>query len=190
MGMSAIDLPVKTIEQLLAIPDDGKRHELLAGEHCVTPAPSYVHQLVVQKLALILGSYLNEENEFVLLHSPADVRLGANTVVQPDIFVLRIDPTNPPTGWIEIGVPILAIEVLSPATAAKDRGKKRQIYQHAGIEQYWIVDPDSRLVERWRPDDKRPEILAEELRWTPDETTEELSVDLKKIFGSIAGAAG
>jgi hypothetical protein len=52
--------------------------------------------------------------------------------------------------WSEIGVPVLAIEFLSPSTASRDRGAKRRIYQRAGVAEYWTVDLDARLVERWR----------------------------------------
>ena len=61
---------------------------------------------------------------------------------------------------------LLAIEVLSPTTAPRDRGAQRRIYQGAGVGEYWIVDLDARLIERWRPEDSRPEIVGEELEWS------------------------
>jgi Uma2 family endonuclease len=57
------------------------------------------------------------------------------------------------------------VEVLSPGTAARDRGVKRRLYLEAGVEEYWIVDLDARLVERWRAGDERPEIVEGELAW-------------------------
>ena len=44
---------------------------------------------------------------------------------------------------------------------------KRRRYQRAGIPEYWIVDPDARVVERWRPSDERPEVASEILEWRP-----------------------
>ena len=73
-----------------------------------------------------------------------------------------------PKNWEEYGIPLLVVEVLSPSTARYDRLVKRHRYQRAGTREYWIVDPDARLVERWRPDDERPEILEETLTWQPD----------------------
>ncbi len=55
--------------------------------------------------------------------------------------------------------------VLSPSTAARDRGIKRRLYLEAGVEEYWIVDVDARMVERWRAGDVRPEIIDKELGW-------------------------
>ncbi len=69
----------------------------------------------------------------------------------------------PPATWSEAGVPVLAIEVISPTSAPRDRGTKRRIYQQAGVGEYWIVDVDARIIERWHPEDQRPEIVHERL---------------------------
>ena len=78
--------------------------------------------------------------------------------------------------------PILVVEILSPGTATRDRGKKRTIYQNAGVAEYWIVDIDAQLVERWRPADQRPEILQGDLIWQPDADGQSLTIDLVKLF--------
>jgi Uma2 family endonuclease len=99
------------------------------------------------------------------LTSPADIVLGTKTLVQPDLFVISRTPDRPIETWSDAGVPVLAVEVLSPSTAARDRGQKRRIYLGAGVSEYWIVDIDARLIERWRPGDERPEIIAATLEW-------------------------
>src|SRR3989441_7925576 len=164
MAMPSVSHPITTVEALLALPDDGLRHELLDGEHVVTPAPALVHQRAVGLLFVPLTQYLSDRRDVELLTSPADVVLGPKILVQPDLFVARRPPDGLRT-WADVGVPVLAIEILSPGTAARDRGKKRVIYQREGVTEYWIVDLDARLVERWRPDDERPEILRERLGW-------------------------
>jgi Uma2 family endonuclease len=160
--------PITTIAELRALPDDGRRHELLDGVHAVTPAPSYRHQDVLMRVAAVLLDALRDRPALRILTGPADLVLGRHTLVQPDLFVIRIDPGSPPESWPEVGVPLLAIEVVSPGTAARDRGAKRRIYQRAGVAEYWVVDPDACLVERWTPDDARPEILDETLEWRVD----------------------
>jgi Uma2 family endonuclease len=82
---------------------------------------------------------------------------------------------------------VLAVEVLSPGTAARDRGIKRTIYQRAGVGEYWIVDLDARLVELWRPDDARPEILTGVLIWQPSTDMPELSIELASLFLRVLG---
>jgi Uma2 family endonuclease len=93
------------------------------------------------------------------------VILTPRTLVQPDVFIVRKTPGRPIRAWSEIGIPLLAIEILSPSTASRDRGVKRRIYQSAAVGEYWIVDLDARLIERWAPGDQRPEVLAETLVW-------------------------
>jgi Uma2 family endonuclease len=167
MSMPAIR-PVTTIEELWALPDDGQRHELLDGVHVVTPSPALPHQRIVLALVVGLRAALRDRKDLEVLTSPADIRLGLRTVVQPDLFICRVDPTAPPSDWPGLGTPIVAIEILSPGTASRDRGAKRRIYQRAGVAEYWVVDPDARLIERWTPNDLRPEILDQLLEWRVD----------------------
>lgn len=184
MGMPAANPPVSTIEELLALPDDGLRHELLDGVHVVTPSPALRHQRASRHLVLQLERLLANRKDLELLTSPADVRFGATTMVQPDIFVVRQDPNKPGQQWADLPVPVLAIEILSPGTAARDRGQKREIYQRAGVPSYWIVDVDARLVEQWSPSDQRPEIIRESLEWRVD--NESLGrINLPVLFAEI-----
>jgi Uma2 family endonuclease len=179
---------VTTIEQLLALPEDECRHELLDGVHVVTPAPAPAHQTVQQEFEVALYTALLGHDRLAVLASPADIRFGPLTLVQPDLFVFRKDPGHRVREWSEVGVPVLAVEFLSPTTAARDRGVKRRIYQRAGVAEYWIVDPDARLVERWRPDDIRPEILDERLEWAPLELPAPLTLDLPLLFATALDA--
>jgi Uma2 family endonuclease len=164
MAMSA-QHAITTIEDLLALPSDGLRHELLDGDHAVTPAPSVGHQVVVVRLLSALKASF-ASTDLAVLASPADIHLGPRTLVQPDVFAIRLPDDWSRASWGEIGIPCLAIEVISPASARRDRGIKRDVYLSAGVEEYWIVDIDSRLVERWRAGDEKPEIAHTELRWS------------------------
>ncbi len=157
------------------------RHELLDGEHVVTPAPMPRHQLVLQELHLVFGTTLRDRDDLRVFLSPADVVLGPKSLVQPDLFVVQKEPGHIIQAWSEVGIPVLAFEILSPTTAARDRGAKRRIYQRAGVGEYWIVDPDARLVERWKPEDERPEIIDGPIEWTPP-TGPPIQVDLPTVF--------
>jgi Uma2 family endonuclease len=53
------------------------------------------------------------------------------------------------------------------------------------LAEYWIVDVDAQIVERWRPDDERPEIAADELLWTLRAKTAGLSIDLPALFSRV-----
>jgi Uma2 family endonuclease len=179
--------PVTTVEELLALPDDGLRHELLDGWHVVTPAPALLHQRAVGELQYQLRTYLQGRSDLELFASPADVILGPTILVQPDLFVARVPPGGRLRRWRDVGVPVLAIEILSPGTAARDRGKKRLIYQRERVGEYWIVDLDARLVERWTPGDERPAIVRERLEWRARGAARAFELDVAPFFVSVLG---
>ena len=75
--------------------------------------------------------------------------------------------------------------MLSPSTARADRIVKRRRFQRAKVPEYWIVDLDARLVERWRPGDRRPEVLEERLEWRPESSLAPLVLDLPAFFREV-----
>lgn len=119
------------------------------------------------------------------MFSPADIEFDPRTLVQPDIFVAPFVGGRRPRNWPEIHELLLAVEVLSPSTARADRQVKRRRYQRQGVPEYWIVDLDARLVERWRPEDERPEILEGRLVWHPSSAPESLTLDLAALCAEI-----
>lgn len=175
-----------TAERVRALPDDGSRYELIEGELVVTPAPRPAHQVVCAELFRRLDAYLSDTAVGAVLWSPADLSLGEDEILQPDLFVHRISAGRPLREWADITELLLVIEVLSPATARQDRGLKRRRYQRARVSEYWIVDLDARLIERWRPDDTRPEIATDRLVWEPAPGIP-LELDVEALFGQIWG---
>ncbi len=156
-----------TRDMVLALPDDGRRYELIGGELVVTPAPSGLHQTALMALYDWIRPLVGAAGLGRVLVSPADIALGEDEILQPDLFVFRTATAKPLRDWTDISELLLVVEVLSPSTARYDRELKRRRYQRAGVPEYWILDLDGRVVERWRPDDARPEILADVLRWEP-----------------------
>lgn len=188
MVMPAASLPPVrwTRAMLEALPDDGQRHEIIDGVHYVTPSPAARHQFVVTRLLVELALWLERHPVGWVLTSPSDIELADDTIVQPDVLVLPRTSERPPRDWKSAGLPILAIEVLSPSTRSRDRIVKRLRYQRAGIAEYWIVDFESRLVERWRPADERPEIMTATLRWHPAGASAPLDIGLAPIFDAVS----
>ncbi len=186
MGMPELS-PSWTREMVLALPDDGNRYELFDGELLVTPAPAPRHECLVMSLLERLLDYLRANGVGHVFLSPAALALGGRELAQPDIYVLP-GPCRPaPERWEDMGLPMLVVEVLSPSTARYDRLVKRRMFQRLGIAEYWIADLDARLVERWRPTDSRPEVLAEFLEWHPGGAGEPLAIDLPALFESVMG---
>jgi len=185
MGMpQAVDL--WTAERVRALPDDGKRYECVDGELLVSPAPGLPHQRFVGALYVRLREYLERLPVGEVVFSPADIELDPHTLVQPDVFVVPIGASGPPRSWRDVERLLLAVEVLSPSTARYDRVVKRGKFQRAGVPEYWAVDLDACVVERWRPGDERPEIVSESLSWHPVTAAEPLVLDLPTLFADAA----
>lgn len=175
-----------TVSEVLAFPDDGNRYEVLAGELLVTPAPEPRHQEVLRRLVVRLSLYLETRpRAFHLVASPADVRWDEQTLVQPDLFVVPVaQATN---DWRSYQDLRLAVEVLSPGSRRADRVEKRRLYQAHGVGSYWIVDPESRLVEIWRPEDERPEVVTDTLCWRVSPEAAEFQLAVEELFAELPG---
>jgi Uma2 family endonuclease len=176
-----------TVERVLALPNDGNRYEVVDGELLVSPAPSLRHQDVVLALILRLQPFVTSSALGHLSIAPADIELDDRTLVQPDVFVFRMPGNARPESWKDVRDILLAVEVISPRTARADRQVKRRRYQRYGVPEYWIVDAPARLVERWRPDDLRPEVLTDSLEWRPTGEADGalLVIDLHEFFREV-----
>lgn len=174
-----------TAEMLRALPDDGKRYEIVHGELLVTPSPSFTHQRAVRELLWLVEAYLRPSRRAEVLSSPADIELQPDSVVQPDLFVFPTVAGKPVRDWPDIGRLLLAIEILSPSTARYDRIVKRRLYLEQQIPEYWIVDCDARCVERWRPGEDRPEILTARIEWRSPGASTPLEIDLAAFFTTV-----
>lgn len=164
------------------------RYELVDGLLLVTNAPRVVHQIVLSELHVALHGYVRSNRLGLLLMSPSALELERDTVVQPDLFVVPVADARP-RQWSEVTGLLLAVEVLSPSTANVDRTRKRRLYQRTGVADYWVVDADARLVERWTPGDVRPEPIEDRLAWHPAGAAEPLAIDLPALFAEAWGDA-
>lgn len=161
------------------------RYELVDGELLVTPSPGYPHQRAVVRFTGALIAYLEREQVGEVLTSPFDVELEPETITQPDIFVVSPDEGR---RMQREGLPsfalLLSIEVLSPSSSRHDRVRKRPLYQRH-VPEYWIIDLDARLIERWRTGDDRPEIVDTVLEWHPAGATSPFVLDVARFFGEV-----
>ncbi|MCW2841145.1 MAG: hypothetical protein JWR55_2628 [Aeromicrobium sp.] len=133
-----------TRADLDAMPDDGRRHELIDGVLVVTPAPGYAHQITAARLHLILAASCLPDLR--VLFAPFDVVLAEDTVMEPDLLVARrtsFTSKDLPTA------PLLAIEILSPSTRRIDLTLKGARFEAAGCSSYWVVDPLEPSLTAW-----------------------------------------
>ncbi len=139
--MVSVGARLLTYEDLVKLPDDGKRYEIIDGELYVTPAPSIRHQEVVMRLLLLIGNVVRSRRLGRVFPAPADVKLGRFRVVQPDILFVKRERLSVLSPDAVEGRPDLVIEVLSPTTRNRDLGIKAKVYAEMDIPEYWTADP-------------------------------------------------
>ena len=136
-----------TYADYAAMPDDGRRYELIDGELIMTPAPGTGHQYVVQRLLRILAEYVERNDLGLVLDSPLDVILSKETTVQPDIVHVDRSRLGRARKRGIDGAPTLLVEVISPTRPTFDRREKKKLYARHRVPHYWIVDPETRRLE-------------------------------------------
>ncbi len=125
---------------------DDERYELLNGELVMPPAPLTGHQMISIALASRLYLYVEEQGLGAVVAAPTDVVLSDMDVVQPDVLFVSSRRSHILTRENVRGAPDLVVEVLSPATAERDRTIKLDLYARHGVKEYWIVDPDAGTI--------------------------------------------
>lgn len=191
MAMPALDVRRWTAAEVRQLTADNPlltpRYELVDGELLVTPSPGYPHQRTVAALYLALHLYLQPLRIAEVYFSPSDVELEPEFVAQPDVFVLtRAESRRILREGFPVRELMLAIEVVSPSSGRHDRVRKRPKYQRY-VDEYWIVDPDARLFERWRAGDERPEVSVTQFTWLPSEGASAFVLDVERFFAEVFG---
>ena len=125
---------------------DDERCELLNGELVMPPAPSTGHQIVSMVLGSLLHKFVNERKLGTVVAAPTDVVLSDRDVVQPDILFVSNQKSHILTRENVQGAPDLVVEILSPATAERDRTLKLELYNKHGVQEYWLVDPEAKTI--------------------------------------------
>ena len=140
-------------DDFVLFPDDGKRHELIDGEHYVTPSPNLKHQKVSGNLHLLIGVWLEDHPIGQIFYAPFDVVFSRYDVVEPDLlYVSNARSAEVLTPANVKGAPDLVIEIGSPSTRKRDETIKRHLYERSGVSEYWVVDPEVDLVRVYRRD--------------------------------------
>ena len=136
-----------TYDDYMALPDDGKRYEIIEGDLSMTPAPSPRHQAIQLRLGSLFLAYLDKQSLGQVFVSPIDLVLSMVDVVQPDLLFVGQSRLNIIAAKNIVGIPNLIVEILSPSSTTRDQQEKLNLYERYGLPEYWIVDPDSQTVE-------------------------------------------
>jgi Uma2 family endonuclease len=165
---------------------EGERFELIDGMAYAMAAPNDFHQAIGGEIFRQMANYLHGK-PCKVRQAPYDVRLfyaedeSDGTVVQPDISVICDESKRGSEGCR--GAPDLVVEVLSPGNMAEEMVRKFNLYMKAGVREYWVVAPESKMVQSFVVQNgactgtvyDSPAIL-------PSATIEGLSISLNDVF--------
>lgn len=167
-----------TVSELHQLPDDGNKYEVVRGELFVTPSPAPEHETIAALIARALEPYVRRHS-LGLVYRPRAVVRARRSEVEPDIAVRPAISRG--ASWSSAALPILVVEILSPATRRRDQVEKRNFYMSLSIPEYWIVDDEERTVRIVRPD--RDDVVADRIvRWRPAGVRRALDIDVGVIF--------
>lgn len=177
-----------TVQEVRALrdqPNDGARYELVDGELLVTPSPTGLHQMAVDLLWAALYPYVKAQKLGLASTAPKDVDLEPEATTQPDVFVVPPGEIERFLGSQPVQQLVLAAEVLSPSSARDDRVRKRSYFQRNAVSEYWIVDLEARVVERWHREDERPQIIVDTVEWSPAGASAPFVLELAPYFAEV-----
>ena len=164
-------------------PDNGMRHEIVDGDHYMSPAPSTKHQTVSRRIQFQLYAQLELKGLGQVFNAPTDVELAPHDIVQPDILVVLQRNAQMVSAKRIRGVPDLIIEILSDSNPDHDRVLKLEMYQRVGVPEYWIVDPEEEFVEAYVLAEGRLKLVDTHRKSIQIVTMPGFEIDLNQVWG-------
>lgn len=172
-----------TYDDLVKLPDDGLRHEIIDGMHVASPSPIPRHQDASRHIQFALYRQIELPRLGKVYNAPVDLELDETDIVVPDIVVVLTKSRDIITDSHLKGIPDLVVEILSPSTSGRDRGIKRALYERTGIGEYWVVDARGCYVDRYvlGPDGR----YGEPERHQDHVAFADASVDLRDVWSRL-----
>ncbi len=127
-----------TYQDYLELPSDGKIYEIIGGTLLMAPAPATKHQKVSRNLEVLIWDYVRKNKLGEIYDAPIDVIFDRLNIVEPDLVYISQERTNIIKEKGIFGAPDLVVEILSPHNANVDIKKKKQLYEHFAVREYWV----------------------------------------------------
>jgi Uma2 family endonuclease len=150
-----------TYDDYVAMPDDGRRYELIEGELVLNPAPRTKHQAISIALASAMYTHVKAHDAGVVYAAPTDVVLSPHNVVEPDIVFVSKERASIVTDNNVQGAPDLVVEIISDASRSRDASVKRRLYERFGVSEYWLFDPVTDTVRIYARSGDKFEVAAD-----------------------------
>lgn len=157
---------------------------LVKGIPMPSPSPSRKHQEIAAKLFLLLERVVHQTGKGYVYFAPLDVKLAEDTVYQPDLLVVLQEHSHRLHETHIEGPPDLVVEILSPSSAKLDLWEKRHDYDQAGVQEYWIIDPDTQAIELYSRKENRLQLVASAQKQGQIQShlLPDLTIDLQTLF--------
>src|SRR5690606_29170036 len=139
--------PPRTIREVYDALPEGTLAQLISSQLVMAPAHTYGHQKILNIINRKIADYVEQKSLGEIIISPFDVHLDEDNSFQPDILFITNDQHSNIQKGVLHGGPALVVELLSPGTARYDLHQKKAAYERNGVQEYWIVDPDTKEVE-------------------------------------------
>jgi Uma2 family endonuclease len=163
-------------------PDDGRRHEVIDGEHVVNPAPDLYHQRLSRRIQYQLYTQIELKGLGEVFDAPADLQLSPWNIVQPDLIVVLSHNRAILTPKKIEGSPDLVVEILSGSSEHNDRVRKKALYCKSAIPEYWLVEPEARVVEQFVLRDDAYHLLGPHADAVTVQVIAGVRVDLREVW--------
>ena len=139
--------PPRTGLQAIEMMPEGTRCQLINDTIVMSPAPLYEHQSLSRDIAFAIHQKALAYHLGEVLSAPFDVYLSSKNVFQPDILFISEERKHIIERKGVVGAPDLVIEIISGSTATYDRSEKKDMYEQAGVKEYWMINPTSKRCE-------------------------------------------
>ncbi len=160
--METVKARPRTMLEVYQCLPEGIPLELINNQLIMSPAPNDPHQQVIVELSYEITGFIKKNKLGKIRIAPSDVYINEENVFQPDIyFVSNENPGSFERNGFH-GSPDFVIEILSPGNEKKDKTDKYNIYENAGVKEYWLVNPDTKTATGFYLTNSRFELFAEE----------------------------
>ena len=168
--------------EYVCFPEDGRRHEIIDGEHVVHPAPDIYHQTLSRRIQFQLYTQIELHGLGQVFNAPTDLQLSDSDIVQPDLIIVLSRVRNIITPKKIKGTPDLVVEILSKSSVGNDRVLKKELYRRSAVPEYWIVDPDDHAVEQYVLRDDAYELIGAQTAVISLQVLDGVRVDLSQVW--------
>ncbi|MEO5651065.1 MAG: Uma2 family endonuclease [Ginsengibacter sp.] len=145
MPETIIHPPTSMLEIWENLPE-GTLCQLINNKLIMSPAPQDLHQVVLGEIYVELSLYLRKNKMGQVRMAPYDVHFSKQNILQPDILFIKNENLHKVESKGLLGSPDMIIEILSPSTSQLDFEEKKLVYERFGVQEYFIIDPNSKLV--------------------------------------------